>query len=138
MNPRIFLAISLLALAGCATTPADRIAENRSTFDAWPAEVQAKVRAGQVNVGFTEEQVRVALGDPDRVVTRTTEKGVTMVWAYRHRGSSFGFGFAMAGGSGHAGYGAGVAMSDRPYFNGDALHVVLMEGKVVSVERTGK
>jgi hypothetical protein len=41
----------------------------------------------------------------------------------------------MAGGNGHTGYGAGVAMTDRPYFAGDALHVVLMDGKVVSIER---
>jgi hypothetical protein len=135
MNPRIVLAALFLALAGCATTPADRVAQNRSTFDTWPAEVQAKIRAGQVAVGFTEEQVRMALGDPERVITRTTEQGVSMVWAYRHHGPRFSFGLGMAGGNGHTGYGAGVAMTDRPYFAGDALHVVLMDGKVVSIER---
>ena len=136
MKPRIVLVALWLALAGCATTPAGRVAQNRPAFDTWPAEVQARVRAGQVAVGFTEEQVRMALGDPERVITRTTEKGVSLVWAYRHRGPRFSFGLGMAGGNGHTGYGAGVAMSDRPYFSGDALHVVLMEGKVVSIERT--
>jgi hypothetical protein len=136
MKPRIVLVALLLALAGCTTTPADRVAQNRPAFDTWPAEVQARVRAGQVAVGFTEEQVRMALGAPERVITRTTEKGVSMVWAYRHRGPRFSFGLGMAGGNGHTGYGAGVAMSDRPYFSGDALHVVLMDGKVVSIERT--
>jgi len=138
MNPRIFLAISLLALAGCATTPADRIAENRSTFDAWPAEVQAKVRAGQVGVGFSEEQVLMALGDPDRIIARTTEQGTAIVWAYSHHGPHVSFGLGMAGGSGHTGYGAGVAMNDRPYFSGDAMHVVFMDHKVVSIETTRK
>ena len=136
MKPRVLLAALFIALAGCATTPADRIAQQQSNFDTWPAEVQAKIRAGQVAVGFTEEQVRVALGDPERVITRTTEKGVSMVWAYRHRGPRFSFGLGMAGGSGHTGYGAGVAMTDRPYFSGDALHVVFEDSRVVSVERT--
>ena len=138
MKPRIVLVALVLALAGCATTPADRIAQHRSAFDTWPAEVQTKIRAGQIAVGFTEEQVRMALGDPERVITRTTEQGVSLVWAYRHRGPHFSFGMGMAGGSGHSGYGAGVAMTDRAYSSGDALHVVLMDGKVVSVERAGR
>ena len=138
MNPRLLPAALVLLLAGCATTPADRIAQHASTFATWPAEIQAKVRAGQVAVGFTEEQVRVALGEPDHTLTRTTEQGAAIIWAYRHHGSHFSFGLGVAGGSGHAGYGAGVAMSDRPYLAGDALHVVLMNGKVISIERAGR
>ena len=138
MKPRIFLVVLLLTLAGCATTPADRIAQHQTVFNAWPAEVQAKIRAGQVAVGFTEEQVRMALGDPERVITRTTAQGVSLVWAYRRRGPHFSFGVGMAGGNGHTGYGAGVAMTDHSYFSGDALHVVLMNGQVVSIERAGR
>ena len=138
MKPRIVLVALLFALAGCATTPADRIAQHQSSFNTWPAEVQAKVRAGHVAVGFTEEQVRTALGDPDHTITRITEKGTALVWAYRHRGPPFSFGLGMAGGSGHSGYGAGVGMTDHPYASGDALHVVLMDGKVVSVEKAGR
>jgi hypothetical protein len=138
MKPRIVLVALVLALAGCTTTPADRIAQRQTVFNAWPADVQAKIRVGQVAVGFTEEQVRMALGDPDHTITRITEKGTALVWAYRHRGSHFSFGMGMAGGNGHTGYGAGVAMSDRPYSSGDALHVVMMNGQVVSVERAGR
>jgi hypothetical protein len=136
MKPRLALVALLFVLAGCATTSADRIAQNQSAFDSWPAEVQAQVRAGQVAVGLTEDQVRMALGDPERVVSRASEKGITMIWAYPQRGSHFSFGFAMGGGSGRSGYGAGVAMTDRPYFSGDALHVEFMDGRVVVIERT--
>jgi hypothetical protein len=136
MNPRLVLAAFLLLLAGCATTSADRIAQNRSTFDSWPAEVQGKIRAGQVALGFSEEQVLMALGDPDRTIARTTEQGTAIVWAYSHRGPQVSFGLGMAGGSGHTGYGAGVAINDRPYFNGDAMHVVFMDHKLVSIETT--
>ena len=45
MKPRIVLVALVLALAGCATTPADRIAQHQTVFNAWPAEVQAKIRA---------------------------------------------------------------------------------------------
>jgi hypothetical protein len=129
-----FLALSALALviAGCASTPTERITKYQSTFDSWPAEVQAKVRAGQIAVGFTEQQVRVALGEPDRVFSRVTEKGPTTVWAYRHRGPRVSLGLGLAGGSGHTGYGGGVAMTDRGY--DDSLHAVFADGKVVSIE----
>jgi len=29
-------------------------------------------------------------------------------------------------------------MTDHPYFGGDALHVVMMNGQVVSIERAGR
>jgi hypothetical protein len=118
------------------TTPADRIAQHRSAFDTWPAEVQTKIRAGQIAVGFTEEQVRMALGDPEH--HPHDRAGRFPGLGYRHRGPHFSFGMGMAGGSGHTGYGAGVAMTDRPYSGGDALHVVMMNGQVVSIERAGR
>jgi hypothetical protein len=138
MKPHLVLAALFLALAGCATSPADRIAQSQSSFDAWPAEVQTKVRAGQVAVGFTEEQVLVALGEPERTVTRTTDKGNVIVWAYRHRGPQFSFGFGISGGGGHAGYGVGVATSNQPFFSGDAMHVEFKDGKVAAVETTNR
>jgi hypothetical protein len=57
MNPRTLLPILFLAVAGCATGPAGRIAENQAAFAAWPPDVQAAVRAGKIGIGFTPEQV---------------------------------------------------------------------------------
>src|SRR5690348_18433587 len=43
-----------------------------SLHDALPIspQVQQQVRAGQINIGFTREQVQVALGSPDHVFSR--------------------------------------------------------------------
>ena len=59
MNLRAPFSILLLALAGCATTPAERIAKNHAAYAAWPPDVQARVKAGEVAPGFTPAQIQV-------------------------------------------------------------------------------
>jgi len=71
-------------LAGCAT-PESRIRRNPELFNSFPAEVQEKVRQGQVDVGFTREMVAMALGRPDRIYSRKAESAATEVWAYVSR-----------------------------------------------------
>ncbi|MBC8008736.1 MAG: hypothetical protein H7067_01405, partial [Burkholderiales bacterium] len=68
--------IAVLGLgAGCASTPEKRIAKEAEVFAAMPAETQAKIRAGRVEIGFTTTQVKLAKGAPDRVGRRTTTAG---------------------------------------------------------------
>ncbi|MCX7819508.1 MAG: hypothetical protein N2652_09955 [Kiritimatiellae bacterium] len=71
-----------LMVSGCATTPQDRIRRHAELFASFPPEIQAKVRAGRVEPGFTPDMVRIALGRPDRVITRLTPEGETVVWVY--------------------------------------------------------
>ena len=87
-----------LAVTGCSTVDS-RIAKNRAAFNSWPPAVQDKVVIGKIDIGFTPEQVRVALGEPDRVWTRTTADGTSEVWSYRDRGPRFGFGVGVGMGS---------------------------------------
>ena len=87
-----------LLAAGCSTVDS-RIAKNRAAFNTWPPAVQDKVVVGQIGVGFTSDQVRVALGEPDRVWTRTTADGTSQVWSYRERGPRFSFGVGVGMGS---------------------------------------
>lgn len=134
MKTRIFITIPVLLLAGCATTPAERLEKHAAVISTWPAEVQTKVRAGQIAPGFTEEQVRVALGDPDRTFVRTTSKGSETVWSYHYRGGRVSFGFGIGGGGGHTSYGAGVAMSDRPHGRGPSMLVTFENGRVTVIE----
>ena len=77
--------LAIVLLAGCST-PDSRIAKAQSPFDRLPAEAREKIRAGQVDVGFTPEMVRLALGEPDRVYLRQSDQGETEVWGYRDRG----------------------------------------------------
>ena len=64
-------ALIAAALAGCAG-PRQRIKKHQAEFDSYTPEIQQKIRAGQVDVGFTDRQVALALGRPDRVYSRKT------------------------------------------------------------------
>ena len=123
---------ALIALAACAT-PDSRIRGDQSRFDQYPASTQEKIRAGQIDVGFTPEQVQMALGKPDRAYTRESTGGASEVWSYSDSrpGLSFGLG-AFSGGATSVGGGVSVGSG------GDAdekLRVVFEGGKVTAIER---
>ena len=73
--------LALFLAAGCAT-PEARIRENPEAFAELNEDVQAKVRQGQIEVGYSSEAVHIALGDPDRKYARTTDAGTSEVWSY--------------------------------------------------------
>ncbi len=128
-----------LTLAGCVSTPTARIRADRSVYDSYPLEVQEKVAAGEVGVGFTPDQVRMALGRPDRVATRTTPDGTSEVWSYRDPGPRFsvglGIGVGGGGGSTRVGTGVGVSTGQRVY-DDEKVRVVFDErGQVSAVEQ---
>ncbi len=131
--------LGLLALlAGCSTVDS-RIDKSRAAFNTWPAPVQDKVVRGQIDVGFTTEQVRVALGQPDRVWSRTTADGTSEVWSYRERGPRFGFGVGVGMGSfGSRGgsFGSiGLSTGTGGYRDDEKVGVVFdRTGRVASIE----
>ncbi len=123
-------------LAGCSTV-ASRIDRNRAAFESYPLAVQEKIAQGEVDVGFTPEQVRMALGEPDRVSTRTTADGVSEVWGYRSKRPRFsvGVGVGVFGGGGSTRVGTGVGVNtggDR--YEDERLRVVFERGEVSAVE----
>lgn len=126
-----------LILAGCSTVDS-RIAKNRELFNSWPAAVQDKVVRGQIDLGFTPDQVRVALGEPDRVFTRTSTDGTSQVWSYRDRAPRFGFGVGVGVGTfgGNSGSFGGVSMgTGGGYHDDEKLGVVIdASGRVSSIE----
>lgn len=71
-----------LATAACASTPAARIEKAPAEFAQLPVEQQDKVRSGVVEIGYGEAAVRLALGEPDRIIERTTADGRALVWQY--------------------------------------------------------
>src|SRR5262245_52608480 len=107
------LAGVLLMAAGCSSVDS-RIADRRAVYDTWPFAVQQKVASGQIDIGFTPEQVQMALGDPDRILTRTTNDGASQAWAYRNRSPRFGFGLGLGTTSRSSAFSAGVRVSDWP------------------------
>ena len=121
-----------MVAAGCSSTPEKRIAKNEAAFAAMPSDVQAKIRSGQVAVGFTPQQVELAKGKPDRVGKRTTAKGEEQSWIYEKRASGLGFGIGVGGGSGGMGGGVGVSTGGRGPEVGYVVNFA--EGVVSSVE----
>jgi hypothetical protein len=103
------IALAIAALA-CASTPGKRIAENQTIFDGYPAEIQANLRLGMVDVGYDEDMVRMALGDPDETSIELAEDGETLIWGYTRSRSrvSVGLGGGSYGGRGGVGGGVGV------------------------------
>lgn len=136
MNPRALLLLPLALLAGCATSPADRIAQHREEFARLPAEVQQAVRVGRVDIGYSETAVLIALGEPTRRFERREAAGVTEVWAYARRGPTFGFGFGVSGGGRHSSVGVGIdaTLPRRGAGDDEALRVEFQNGKVVRVD----
>jgi hypothetical protein len=141
MKPQVLCFAAVLSalsfvLGGCSTTDS-RIKNHQEAFNAAPPAVQEKIRAGQVEIGFTQEQVLMALGNPDRQYTRTTASGTTDIWAYEDHKPSFSFGVGMVGGGGGTMVGSGVAVGtgDR---RDDKLRVILSGGRVVALESRGR
>jgi len=135
MKTKVWIPLSVFLLAGCVSTPAGRIAQNRPAFDSWPANVQALVQAGQIAIGFTPDQVRMALGEPGRITVRTTAAGTSEIWSYVRRRPRFSFGVGVVGGGGGTRVGGATEMTSGGPYGGDHLRVTFEAGRVSAVEQ---
>ena len=78
----LILAAALAAgLVGCST-PEARINRNPEIFSRLTPADQETIKKGGVSVGFDQEMVKLALGEPDRVRTRTDASGTSEIWSY--------------------------------------------------------
>lgn len=127
----LLIAVALTACSSAAT----RISDQQNTFDAYPADVQQKIKAGQVDVGFTQDQVRMAVGEPSRRYSQQTTAGESEVWAYSKSSPTFSFGLGAGTFGSGIGGGAGVGTSTGGNSD-DTLRVTFIAGKVTVVERT--
>jgi hypothetical protein len=143
MNPKaslhsrtmgLLLVSALLLLAAGCSSVSSRISKNRAEYESWPIEVREKVAAGQVDLGFTPNQVRMALGDPERVATRTTADGQSESWIYRKPSPRIGIGFGVGSYSSNSAVGVGVSSGGWPLRPDESKRVVFEGGKVSSVE----
>lgn len=138
MTSRIAVLLLGAALAACSS-PQSRIKKNQAAFDAYPPAVQGAIREGAVEVGFTGEQVVMALGKPSRVYSQKSAGANQEVWEYGIGGGpSVGLGFGMSSMGGGGGYGTGVGVSSDSMDPRARTRVILQNGVVVSVERREK
>lgn len=127
--------ISVALLAACSSTPDSRIAKNQAAFANYPAAVQQKIRTGEVDVGFTPEMVRLALGEPTRQFSRQTKDGTAEVWVYHDNGPRFSFGVGIGGAIGrHSSAGVGLSTSSGGYDPEEKMRVEFHGGKVAAIE----
>lgn len=74
-------ALAAVILAGCAT-PESRIRQNPAAFSRLAPAQQELIKHGQIAIGFDQEMVQLALGEPDHIRTRTDASGVSEIWSY--------------------------------------------------------
>ncbi len=119
-------------LAGCSS-PAARIRENHALFARLGTAQQDLIRQGKVGIGFDEDMVRLAVGEPDRKWVRTEATGTSEVWSYTawerasgppYPGGYYGYYEPSAY------YLNAFSRSEREFFK-----VVFKDGKVTSVEQ---
>lgn len=133
--PFAFLAVIVAVFAACSS-PSSRIRDRKAEFDAYPPLIQAEIRAGRVEVGFTPEQVTLALGKPDREYVRKTASGAQDVWGYG-AGSSrprMGLNLGMGSWGGGGSYSGGVGVESEAGHD-ERARIVFKDDRVVSVER---
>jgi hypothetical protein len=124
----------LVAVLTACSTPQSRIDSHRAAFEKFPSEVQEKIRAGRVDIGFTPEMVRMALGEPARQLTRKTEEGEVEVWVYTDDRPQFSFGLGMGSGSRHSAMGMGLESSPGGYERDERARIEFRSGVVERVE----
>ncbi len=128
------LSSALLFTAGCVTsTPQTRISRHRETYSRFPSEVQRRISAGEVAIGFTEEMTTLALGKPGRKFTHTGPEGESEVWVYFKHEPHVSVGFGVSSG-GYGGVSTGVSMSTANRPDDEFLRVTFHDGKVSSIE----
>lgn len=72
-----------LALTGCDTID-KRIEKNPEIFAAQDTPTQERIKKGEVDVGFTQDAVYLALGAPDEKKTKVTAAGREDTWFYNN------------------------------------------------------
>ena len=131
--PSVLVCVGLLLIsAGCATVDS-RVKDHQSAFSSWPPAIQENVRAGKIDMGYTQEMVEVALGKPDRFASRTTDHGQADVWIYFDKGPRFSVGLGFGSAHGSSAVGGGVTLGDD-FRDDEKLRVVFENGRVAAIE----
>ena len=82
---QLYLAILCVFLSGCMTAQDrrdKRITQNIDLFYEYTEEERAKIRRGQIDIGFNENMVFLAIGKADRVGRRKNAEGESVTWQY--------------------------------------------------------
>jgi|GEM_PF-295393 len=135
-NSLLLLGFIAVVFSACSS-PDSRIKDHETAFSRLSSEDQGKIRGGHVDIGFNEEMVTMALGEPDRRYSRTTAQGTSEVWAYRDRAPKISLGIGIGGGGGSTAVGGGVGVSTGGDRSDDRVRIIFENGRVTAIERRG-
>ena len=122
-------------LAACSGIPQSRIDQRIAPmFDKYPADVQQKINAGHVDIGFTPDMVLMALGDPAKKWNVKTDKGETEIWSYHNNTPQFSFGIGVGSVGPHGGAAVGVGSTTGGYEPDEKMRVQFNDGRVTLIE----
>lgn len=80
------LLVAALLAAGCSSSQMSRIDADRASYESWPLETKQAILDGRVELGMIPAQVRMALGAPAEVVSRSAGTAEDEIWIYRKGG----------------------------------------------------
>jgi hypothetical protein len=123
-------------LIGCQSYPPDRISAHQAEFNSWPPAVQAQVRAGQVGLGFTSDQVLIALGDPSEKTQAGVPGNYSEVWVYHREAPRFSIAIGGMSFGGHSAVGGAVSANGLKLGVDENGRVIFLNGRVTEVEIT--
>jgi hypothetical protein len=108
----LLCALSIALISGCSTT-SQRIDASGAEFNRYTAAEKRLIRSGQIAVGFDEDQVRMALGDPSHIKPDTLSSGTRYIWEYQQLQPNYNI-FNSVGVSTRGGVSAGVGVGGTP------------------------
>ncbi|MDQ8196087.1 hypothetical protein QEH59_16755 [Coraliomargarita sp. SDUM461004] len=100
------LALFAVLFTACSTPQNQRISQNQAAFNTYTPAERQMIRTQQIAVGFDQDMVRMALGDPSHETTVDSAAGKQIVWEYRQIKPSMGI--SLGGGVGSRGSGVGI------------------------------
>jgi outer membrane biogenesis lipoprotein LolB len=106
-------ALVLFLLSGCST-PSQRIDASGAQFNRYSVVEKRLIRSGQIAVGFDEDQVRMALGEPSHIKSDTNSNGTRYIWEYHALQPDYNIFNSVSVSTRGGGVGAGIGVGGTP------------------------
>ncbi len=110
-----FLLVSICITNGCTSTSSSQqmSPQDQALFNSYTPHERYLIRSGKIDVGFDQDQVRMAWGEPDHVRSSTNANGTALVWEYHELEPNY-RAISGAGATINRGFDAGVGVVGNP------------------------